>query len=154
MPSGGCRGRRPPDYGRRYPPTAARSSAPAGLSDHGVECHPAGDASASPGCLSDQSLYATEEKASERVTMEAHPLFLGGESPAPGAKKGAIVRQRRPLPAHTVLRGEEETGLRLFPVLRRAWALRGAQARVALPGGNATRVWFGALNLRTGPRVM
>ena len=42
--------------------------------------------------------------------------------------------------------------LRLFPVVRRAWALRGEQVRVAMTGCNATRVMFGALNLRTGPR--
>jgi transposase len=44
--------------------------------------------------------------------------------------------------------------LRLFPVLRRAWALRGEQARVAITGCNAKRVLFGAINLRTGHRVM
>lgn len=42
--------------------------------------------------------------------------------------------------------------LRLFPVLRRAWALRGEQAHVAIRGCNAKRVVFGALNLRTGHR--
>jgi transposase len=44
--------------------------------------------------------------------------------------------------------------LRLFPVLRRAWALRGEQARVAITGGNAKRVVFGAINLRTGHRIL
>jgi len=44
--------------------------------------------------------------------------------------------------------------LRLFPVLRRAWALRGEQARVAITGQNAKRVLFGAINLRTGHRVV
>jgi len=44
--------------------------------------------------------------------------------------------------------------LRLFPVLRRAWALRGAQAQVAMTGQNAQRVVLGALNLRTGHRVV
>lgn len=44
--------------------------------------------------------------------------------------------------------------LRLFPVLRRAWALRGTQAQVAITGRNAKRVLFGALNLRTGHRVV
>jgi hypothetical protein len=53
-----------------------------------------------------------------------------------------------------VLLGEDETVLRLFPVLRRAWALRGEQARVAITGCNAKRVLFGAINLRTGHRVV
>ena len=44
--------------------------------------------------------------------------------------------------------------LRLFPVLRRAWALRGTQASVAITGRNAKRVLFGAINLRTGQRVV
>lgn len=44
--------------------------------------------------------------------------------------------------------------LRLFPVLRRAWALRGEQAHVAITGQNAKRVLFGAINLRTGHRVV
>src|SRR4029434_4690258 len=67
---------------------------------------------------------------------------------------GAIVRRLRQLPAHTVLLGEDETVLRLFPVLRRAWALRGEQACVAITGCNAKRVLFGAINLRTGHRVV
>jgi transposase len=53
-----------------------------------------------------------------------------------------------------VLLGEDETVLRLLPVLRRAWALRGEQARVAITGCNAKRVLFGAINLRTGHRVV
>ena len=53
-----------------------------------------------------------------------------------------------------MLLGEDETVLRLFPVLRRAWALRGAQAHVALTGCNAKRVLFGAINLRTGHRII
>ncbi len=44
--------------------------------------------------------------------------------------------------------------LRLLPVLRRAWALRGDQAHVAITGQNAKRVLFGAINLRTGYRVV
>ena len=53
-----------------------------------------------------------------------------------------------------MLLGEDETVLRLLPVLRRAWALRGEQARVAITGCNAKRVLFGAINLRTGHRVV
>jgi hypothetical protein len=49
---------------------------------------------------------------------------------------------------------EDETVLRLFPVLRRAWALQGEQAHVAITGCNAKRVLFGAINLRTGHRLL
>ena len=53
-----------------------------------------------------------------------------------------------------MLLGEDETVLRLFPVLRRAWALQGEQAHVAITGCNAKRVLFGAINLRTGHRII
>src|SRR5207302_10337997 len=46
-----------------------------------------------------------------------------------------------------------ETDLRLCPPLRCGWALRGQPAPVPISGGNAKRVLFGALNLRTGHRV-
>jgi transposase len=36
--------------------------------------------------------------------------------------------------------------------LRRAWALQGEQAHIAITGCNAKRVVFGAINLRTGHR--
>lgn len=48
---------------------------------------------------------------------------------------------------------EDETILRLFPVLRRAWSLRGVQAQVPITGRNARRVLFAAINPRTGHRV-
>lgn len=49
---------------------------------------------------------------------------------------------------------EDETILRLFPVLRRAWSLRGEQAIVPITGSNAKRVLFGTLNPRTGHRIV
>jgi len=52
-----------------------------------------------------------------------------------------------------VLLMEDETILRLFPVLRRAWALRGEQAVVPITGRNAKRVLFATINLRTGHRL-
>jgi transposase len=58
------------------------------------------------------------------------------------------------MPAGAVLLMEDETILRLFPVLRRAWSLRGEQARVPITGQNAKRVLFGAINLRTGRRLV
>lgn len=49
---------------------------------------------------------------------------------------------------------EDETVLRLFPVLRRAWALRGEQSKIGITGRNAKRVLYGTINLRTGHRII
>lgn len=49
---------------------------------------------------------------------------------------------------------EDETDLLLFPPLRSCWALRGKPAPVLISGRNARRVVFGALNLRTGHRLL
>lgn len=48
----------------------------------------------------------------------------------------------------------DETILRLFPPLRCAWAFRGQQADVRITGRNAKRVLFGAINPRTGHRLV
>jgi hypothetical protein len=48
----------------------------------------------------------------------------------------------------------DATILRLFPPLRCAWAFRGQQAQVPITGRNAKRVLFGAINLRTGHRLV
>lgn len=58
------------------------------------------------------------------------------------------------MPLSAVLLFEDETLLRLFPVLRRAWSLKGEQAPVSIAGRNAKRVLFGAINVRTGHRIM
>ena len=58
------------------------------------------------------------------------------------------------MPAGAVLLFEDETILRLFPPLRCAWAPKGEQAEVPLTGWNARRVLFGAINPRTGHRVV
>ena len=58
------------------------------------------------------------------------------------------------MPPSAVLLGEDETILRLFPELRRAWSLSGEQATVAVTGHNAKRALIGAINLRTGHRVV
>ncbi len=57
------------------------------------------------------------------------------------------------MPADAVLLMEDETILRLFPVLRRAWSLRGHQAPIPITGRNAKRVLFATINLRTGHRI-
>lgn len=49
---------------------------------------------------------------------------------------------------------QDETDLLLFPPLRACWAKRGADAEVELRGGNAKRVLFGAMDLRTGRRLL
>lgn len=49
---------------------------------------------------------------------------------------------------------QDETDLLLFPPLRAAWAPRGGAAAVLLSGWNARRVVFGAMNLRTGARLL
>jgi transposase len=57
------------------------------------------------------------------------------------------------MPEGAALLMEDETILRLFPVLRRAWSLRGEQAPVFITGRNAKRVLFGTINLKTGHRI-
>jgi transposase len=49
---------------------------------------------------------------------------------------------------------EDETDLLLFPALRAGWARRGEAAQVRLSGWNARRVIFGAMNLKTGHRLL
>lgn len=53
-----------------------------------------------------------------------------------------------------MLLAEDETDLLMFPPLRSCWALRGEPACVVISGRNARRVIFGALNLRTGHRLL
>jgi hypothetical protein len=49
---------------------------------------------------------------------------------------------------------QDETDLMMFPPLRAGWSLRGEPAKVHISGWNARRVIFGAMNLRTGTRLM
>lgn len=58
------------------------------------------------------------------------------------------------MPATAVLLFEDETILRLFPVLRRAWARSGETMAVGITGKNAKAVLFGTINLRTGHRIL
>jgi DDE superfamily endonuclease len=53
-----------------------------------------------------------------------------------------------------VVLAQDETDLLLFPPLRAGWAVRGQPAPVVISGWNARRVVFGAMNLRTGARVL
>jgi hypothetical protein len=58
------------------------------------------------------------------------------------------------MPANAVLLFEDKTVLRLFPLLRRAWGLQGKPVRIGITGRNAKRILFGALNPRTGHRLL
>lgn len=58
------------------------------------------------------------------------------------------------MPTSAVLLFEDETLVRLFPVLRRAWALSGEPMAIGITGKNAKGVLFAAINLRTGHRVL
>lgn len=53
-----------------------------------------------------------------------------------------------------MLLAQDETDLLLFPPLRAGWSKRGAAAAVGLSGRNARRVSCGAMNLRTGLRLL
>lgn len=82
------------------------------------------------------------------------PRYFYEEKDPHRAQKGAIVRRLKQMPDNAVLLFEDEIIVRLFPVLRRAWALRGEQAKVAISGRNARRVLFGTINPRTGHRIL
>lgn len=60
----------------------------------------------------------------------------------------------RGLAPRTAILAEDETDLLLFPLLRAGWAKAGEPAAVRLSGWNARRVVFGAMELRTGERVL
>jgi hypothetical protein len=69
-------------------------------------------------------------------------------------KKRRIRQQIRALPPRSVVLAEDETDVLLFPPLRAGWSQRGQAAKVWLSGGNARRVVFGTLNLRSGSRLL
>lgn len=48
----------------------------------------------------------------------------------------------------------DETILRMYPPLQMAWGLIGRQTTVPISGQNDKRVLFGAINIRTGHRVL
>jgi transposase len=64
------------------------------------------------------------------------------------------VRRLKRVEPGAVILFEDETTLRWFPPLRGMWARRGEQAEVPITGQNAKRVLFGAINFRTGHRVI
>ena len=68
-------------------------------------------------------------------------------------KKSRLLREIEDLPPRSVLLGEDETELLLFPPLRAGWAKQGEPAHVPINGYNRRRVVFGTMNLRTGHRL-
>jgi transposase len=86
--------------------------------------------------------------------LEATTLRLRHQGSPPDPKKGAIVRRLKQRPGNAVVLFEDETLLRWFPPLRHTWAFRGEQAVVPITGQNAKRVLFGAVNPRTGHRLL
>lgn len=58
------------------------------------------------------------------------------------------------MPSSAVLLFEDEFIIRLFPVLRKAWSLRGEPVRVGITGRNDKRVLFGVINMRSGHRIL
>lgn len=58
------------------------------------------------------------------------------------------------LPVNAVVLMIDETMLRQFPPLRACWAERGTEVQVAISGQNARRVLLGAINIRTGHRIV
>lgn len=58
------------------------------------------------------------------------------------------------MPAEAVLLFEDETIIRLFPGLRRAWAFSGQQAGIGISGRNDRQVLFGTINMHTGHRIV
>jgi hypothetical protein len=58
------------------------------------------------------------------------------------------------MPRNAVLLFIDATTLRWFPPLRFAWGFEGEQVVVKITGRNAKRVLFGAINPRTGHRLV
>jgi transposase InsO family protein len=65
-----------------------------------------------------------------------------------------MVRRLKRMGPHDALLFADATRLRLLPPLRAAWARVGQQAVVPVTGRNARRVLFGAINPRTGRRIV
>jgi transposase len=64
------------------------------------------------------------------------------------------VRKLTGMQPSAVVLFQDEIILRLFPVLRRAWSLKGKPATVGISGANARCVLFGTINMRTGHRIL
>jgi transposase len=65
-----------------------------------------------------------------------------------------MVRRLKQRGPDDVLLLVDATRRRLFPPLRSVWARKGEQALVPVTGRTAQRVLFGAINVRTGHRIV
>jgi transposase len=74
--------------------------------------------------------------------------------PLRGRKKRGIRRRLKAAIAYEPVLAADETILRLFPPLRQARGLVGGQARVRISGYDARRVLHGAINVKTGRRIL
>ena len=90
-----------------------------------------------------------------RLRWKRPRYVLHQRDPHAGSRKGGLKRRLSATaePDEPVLVADE-TILRLFPPLRQAWGLRGSQVCVPVTGRNARRVLYGAINVRTGHRVL
>jgi transposase len=104
--------------------------------------------------LPDVGTHAAPPLARRRLALEASALCLFGTSTRGGAEKGGIRRRLGRKQPGDVLLFADWTLLRLFPPLRAAWSQVGTQAVVPVTGRNAKRVLFGAINVRTGHRIV
>ncbi|MBZ4402534.1 IS630 family transposase [Myxococcus faecalis] len=89
--------------------------------------------------------------------MEAATVRVRHGGAPSRAEKGGLVRRLKRLKRlfpRAVLLVMDSTVLRWFPPLRAAWAPRGEQAVVPITGENAKRTLWGAINPRTGKRVL
>jgi len=58
------------------------------------------------------------------------------------------------MPLSSVVLFEDETVIRLFPNIRRAWSFKGKQGYIGITGRNDQRVLFATINIHTGHRVV
>lgn len=88
------------------------------------------------------------------MLLEATPIRLRHQGPTPGPEKRGLIRRLKQAPDRAVLMVADATILRWFPPLRAKWAFVGEQPVVRITGQNAKRVIWGALNIRTGHRIV
>lgn len=70
--------------------------------------------------------------------------------PAKAAKQWQLAQAVVEAVEGTAILYADEARIQLLPLLRAMWCWVGQQLRVPTPGDNATRMVFGALNIRTG----
>src|SRR5262249_11989529 len=104
--------------------------------------------------LRDHARHAPAPEACAGAALEAPTPRRCPQAPAPGPERGRLVRRLNRGPPGPVIRVLDATICRWFPPPRAAWALRGQQARVPITGPNAKRTLWGAINIRTGHRVV